>query len=137
MAQQPQPNSDLLFPSEKISSFQRFSLLKVYGDGKCFYRCIAVYSTRSLQQSPRNAYGVPCHQGNLFSLETMLADKIQLGINAILRSNLDSLNKLPPSIKHTCLEKQSEVFYADFNECVNDHSKLGTYACSVQIVTAA
>ena len=137
MAQQPQPNTDFLFPSEKISSFQRFSLLKVYGDGKCFYRCLAVYSTLSLRKCPRNAYGVPPSSGNLNSLETMLADIIQLGIRYLLYNNLSTLNSLLPSIKQSYLEKQAGVFYEDFIDCLNDHAKLGTYACTLQIVTAA
>ncbi len=137
MAQQPQPHKDFLFPLEKISSFQRFSLLKVYGDGRCFYRCLAAYSTLSLRQCPRNAYGVPISEGNLNSVEVMIADKIQLGIRTVLQNNIASLDNLPFDIRQSCLEKQSGVFYDDFTDCVNDHSKLGTYACTLQIVTAA
>ena len=136
MAQQPQPSKDFLFPLEKISASQRLTLLKVYGDGRCFYRCIAVSGTRLLLKALRNAYGIPS-EGNLFSLETMLASKIQSGILSILNDNVATLNNLPADMKQLCLEKQSGVYYNDFAECLTDHRKPGTYASALQIVTTA
>ena len=136
MAQQPKPNTDVLFPSEKISALQRFTLVNVNRDGRCFYRCLASFSTLSLRKGHRNAYGIPV-EGSLYSIETMIADHIQSGIANILTSNIDTLDKLPPSIRSLCLELQSGIFYSDFSDCLTNHRKPGTYACTLQIVSAA
>ena len=137
MTQQPQPGKDFLFPLEKISASQRLTLLKVYGDGRCFYRCIAVSGTCLPLKALRNAYGIP-PEGNPFSLETMLASKIQPGTLSILNDNVATLNNLPADMKQMCLEKkQSGVYYNDFAECLTDHRKQVTYASALQNVTTA
>ena len=136
MAQQPQPKQDCLFPNEKITYNQRFTLLKVFGDGRCFYRCIAAHSSQLLRTSIRNLYGKPT-EGNNFSFETMLADKILNGISAVLKDNVHVLRKLPETIGNLFLEKQSGIYYENFDVCLHEQSKPGTYACTLQILAAA
>ena len=136
MAQQSHPKTAQLFPFEKISLAQRFNVVKSYGDGRCFYRCIAVHSCSSLQSVDRNYFGIPSI-GSFFSLETMLADKIQSGIISILKENVHVLENLPQDVSRIFLEKQSGVFYESFNECLTDNSIPGTYACTLQILTTA
>ena len=60
MAQQTKP-SELLSDVELLSGNKTsdFSNINIFGDGACFYRCLAVFGDSNLLKCPRNSVGLP------------------------------------------------------------------------------
>ncbi|XP_072039332.1 uncharacterized protein [Amphiura filiformis] len=92
MAQQPLPVSQIMGPGEILDLVN----VKVFGDGRCFYRCLAVHGCLQLLKCSRNLFGVPLDQ-NLFDLETVLAD----GIRSEICDILESSDKQPLCVLYT------------------------------------
>ena len=90
MGQQPLPDTQVLGVGEHLGLVR----IKIYGDGRCFYRCLAAWSHIDLTHCNSNCFGLPI--SNLFfSFETSLADEIRQGICYTMANSLDTLNSLP------------------------------------------
>ncbi|XP_072029408.1 uncharacterized protein [Amphiura filiformis] len=137
MAQQPLPDSDTLHQFENLShNSNSFYPLKVFGDGRCFFRCIAVVSHRQLSECPRNMFS-QAKIGNLHSVETNLADEIREVVVNTLADNLQHLLALPDGLQQYYLEKQAGVHYQSFDERLQDMKNKGTFAGPLEISAVA
>ena len=137
MAHQPLPLSDSLHPFENLTHGDNdFYPVKVFGDGRCFFRCIAVASHEGLCKSERNMFG-QVEDGNLHSVETLLADKIRSMVCKVLEANYTFLCDLPIGQQKYYLEKRSGESYEGFRERIDDMKVTGTFAGPLEIAVAA
>lgn len=63
-----------------------YSLVKIYEDGNCFFRCLAIYIKNNLQECKRMKNG-RCQSRNLFLKETNLADSLRDLLLCFLKEN--------------------------------------------------
>ena len=75
-----------------------FKYVKVYGDGRCLFRCIATLLNRPLLLCARNEGGMPLDP-RLENFETSLADILRADTVQTLEANLHFLNILDEAIK--------------------------------------
>ena len=138
MAQQPMPLSEKLssvgelLKNDAQAEVPAFQLIPIYGDGRCFYRCIAAYSKNNLLFCERNEVGIPV-DNEYFELEQQIADKVRHCVCSHLEKYTTSLETLPEAIKHIYLESSNMRFYSSFSEKIRDNRKPGTYAGNLEI----
>ena len=92
-----------------------FKQFKVYGDGKCLFRCTATLLNRPLLLCARNEVGIPLDP-RLDNFETSLADILQADTVQTLEANLHFLNILDDAVKKALCEKQTGQFYSSLEE---------------------
>ena len=137
MAHQPLPTSDQLHPFENLThTANKLFPIRVFGDGRCFFRCMAVNSLKSLFESERNMYGQAIG-GNYHSVETLLADQIRSAVTKIIQDNLQQLMCLPSAQRQYYLEKRSGVQYESFKERIEDMKSTSTFAGPLEISVVA
>ena len=139
LAQQPLPSTELWNPIGEYlyDPINKFKKIKVYGDGRCFYRSVASYLYLPLLNCERNIVGFPVtssaveicgSQVNLFEFEKILADAIQVKSCEILSEHVCLLNALPPWVKESLLEEQSGNFFANFTDRIKKKRNPSAYA---------
>lgn len=74
-----------------------FNVVKCYPDGRCFFRCVAVYSLGCLRTAVRSRHGKLKDQ-QLFDMEQSFADEIRREVIAFLCTNLNMLNEMTDSL---------------------------------------
>ncbi len=131
MAQQPLPHTQILGVGEKLN----LTCIKVFGDGRCFYRCLAVWAHKNLIHCTRNCFGVP--NKTMFDFETSLADEIREGICSTMANSLQTLTSLPEFKQSLFLEDRSGQYFVDFNARVRASRKHDTYAGTLEVAFAA
>ena len=92
-----------------------FKHVKVYGDGRCLFRCIATLLNRPLLICARNEGGMSVDP-RLENFETSLADILRADTVQTLEANLHFLNILDDAIKKALCEKQTGQFYSLLEE---------------------
>ena len=109
-----------------------FKHVKVYGDGRCFFRCIATLLNRPLLLCARNEGGMPVDP-RLESFETSLADILRADTVQTLEANLHFLNILDDAIKKALCEKQTGQFYSSLEERLTSMLSHDEYAGELEI----
>ena len=144
LAQQPLPGTELWNPIGEYlyDPIHKFKKVKVYGDGRCFYRSVASYLHLSLLNCERNIVGFPVNGGgveicgsqvNLFEFEKILADAIQVKSCEILSEHVHFLDTLPSWVKESLLEEQSGNFFANFTDRIMKKKSPSAYAGRLEI----
>ena len=109
-----------------------FKHVKVYGDGRCLFRCIATLLNRQLLLCARNEGGMPVDP-RLENFETSLADILRADTVQTLEANLHFLNILDDAIKKALCEKQTGQFYSSLEEQLTSVLSHDEYAGELEI----
>ena len=131
MSQQTKP-SEILSNVEKLSEDMEYRAIKIFGDGACLYRCIAVFSEIQLINCQRNLHGLPLDSIYL-EREAQLSALIRKGTCEILQCHIDVLEILPDVIQKHLLEIGPNNSYATFSDRIKDNEKPGTYAGHLEL----
>ena len=132
MAQQPFPYTQFLGVGEQLD----LVCVKIFGDGRCFYRCLAAWSHNDLLHCTRNCFGVPIKKST-FDFETALADEIRQGICNMMIHSRETLTSLPDLKQRLFLEYRSGQYFSDFNARIRSSTKVDTYAGTLEVAIAA
>ena len=141
MASQPLPNTELLGYGEVLSKdtsndTSNLHCIKVFGDGWCFYRCIASFIRPELISCDRTIWGLPLDE-SLLDLETTFADKICHSVCEFLQNSLEALQSLPPDMQKQILETKSGHHDPDFTTRIMSNRNTGTYAGMLEVTATA
>ena len=135
MAQQPMPESEKLNEFENLTQNLNMSVVKTYGCGRCFYRCIAIFGKPELMTCSRNVVGLP-QAPELYELETSLADSLRTAIANFMSCNVKVLEKLPPETQNLLLEYRDGEFDT-FDGRIARNYNSSTFAGSLEVTVAA
>ncbi|XP_066282530.1 uncharacterized protein [Branchiostoma lanceolatum] len=131
MSVQPKPSS-----LKNANFTDCFSAVKIYGDGRCFFRAIASFLDFRLLTCPRFASGIP-RNPILYAVETSFADRIKREIVSFVLENTAILEKLPLAIKKSMLEGKSGSFFSSFSERSQHILESKEYPGTVEIFALA
>ena len=109
-----------------------FKHAKVYGDGRCLFRCIATLLNQPLLLCVRNEGRMPLDP-RLENFETSLADILQAKTVQTLEANLHFLNILDDPIKKVLCEQQTGQFYSSLEERLTSVLSRDEYAGELEI----
>ena len=109
-----------------------FKHVKVYGDGRCLFRCIATLLNRPLLLCVRNEGRMPLDP-RLENFETSLADILQAKTVQTPETNLHFLNILDDPIKKVLCEQQTGQFYSSLEERLTSVLSRDEYASELEI----
>ena len=109
-----------------------FKHVKVYGDGRCIFRCIATLLNRPLLLCAGNEGGMPLDP-RLENFETSPADILRADTVQTLEANLHFLNILDDAIKKALCEKQTGQFYSSLEERLTSMLSHDEYAGELEI----
>lgn len=118
---------------DKLGKSSRLSVIKVYGDGRCLFRCAAVHGIKALQDVSRCPFTSLALDKHLHVFEEHLSDHFRKVVVSALRSeqaNLEtetvnlnflldsSVGKSYTSLAHRLKMMSKPTEYAGFLECV-------------------
>jgi hypothetical protein len=79
-----------LLPETVSINDMEYALIRVLGDGRCLFRCVATFGFSDLRTADRNCIGLPI-DSSMAHKETEIADKIRKSITQFLSSQAESL----------------------------------------------
>src|SRR5688572_25714729 len=91
------------------SKDEAFHVIRVHGDGRCLFRCVAVASSKELQEAKRTILSCP-QDKTMVMLEEHLADQLQQDVVCLLKKNKVALNEVTCSMKFLLDDKVGERF---------------------------
>ena len=136
MAQQPMPDSEKLNGFENLKQPLNMSVIKTYGCGRCFYRCLAIVGKPDLVNCSRNVVGLP-QDPESYELETSLSDMLRGAIAYFMSHNVEVFKSLPQVAQNLLLESRDGEFDDTFEERIAKDYNVSTFAGSLEITVAA
>ena len=106
--------------------------VKVYGDGRCLFRCIATLLNWPLLLCVRNEGRIPLDP-RLENFETNLADILQANTVQTMEADLHFLNILDDPIKKVLCEQQTGQFYSSLEDRLTSMLSHDEYAGELEI----
>ena len=136
MAQQPMPDSEKLNEFENLKKHLNMSVIKTYGCGRCFYRCLAIFGKPKLVNCARNVVGLP-QDTELYELETSLADMLRGAVSHFMSRNVEVFKTLPQVAQNLLLEGRDGQFDDTFENRIAKSYSVSTFAGALEIIVAA
>ena len=113
---------------------QMASVVTVYGDGRCFFRCLAIYLCKELLEAERTENGLTV--SNILRNEQISkADNLRGAFLDLLSKEKEMLSQKSKTLPYI-LDKGPSSQYTSFNERLEAMSHAGTFAGNVELVAA-
>lgn len=110
-------------------------VIPIIGDGRCFFRCLALCLDKSLQQCQRSSSGIVYDRKQAME-EVRLADLIRQETVELISANSSSLEAISVDLPYM-LDSQVNMSYASLQDRCLSMTKAEEYAGTTEILTAA
>ena len=111
------------------------TVIKIAGDGSCFYRCVAIAGTPELQTCERCLQHLPCSQEEKL-FETRLADKLRSSVVSVLMANLEVVNSISATLP-LLLDETVGKHYDSVAEKIEKISNGTEYSSYLEVLVVA
>lgn len=122
--------------NSNILLMSRCKTITIHGDGKCFFRCLAVGMRRSLQECNRTADGKPIDKQQM-NEEANVADDMRMKIVGLIRANKESIEELSNDIPFLLENQIGKRRYDSIQDRCCAMSRPGEYADFLEIIAAS
>ena len=110
-------------------------MVQTFGDGRCFFRCLAASLYKELREAYRSEYGLIISE-DLVQSEMHKADTLRRVIASLLFQEEQLLSRMARDIPFL-LDNTFSTKFASIKERAKSMSRVGTFAGNLEIIAAA
>lgn len=120
-------------PEQTVS--EKYKLVRIYGDGQCFFRCTATFMSVELELCTRDEFGLPTCR-NMRKTETSTAQRLRNNVVQCLKDNLHELQALQSGLPFL-LERKIGEHYSSLSDRIEHMNNTSEYVGELEILAMA